>query len=199
VLYLHELVLLVMGAWMALNHRRLVFVFGILAAPVVARLCSDFWDRYDAEKDRPLPNVIFIGLVAVALVLGFPNRQALAKEVNDGSPVQAVKYIKSHQLTGNMLNEYGYGGYLIWALPEHPVFIDGRADLYEWAGVLKQYQQWSLLQTDPNQLLDKYHISFCLLEKDSPMSYVFPLMPNWKKVYSDQQSVIFVRADAEKP
>jgi hypothetical protein len=119
--------------------------------------------------------------------------------VNDGSPVQAVKYIKSHQLTGNMLNEYGYGGYLIWALPEHPVFIDGRADLYEWAGVLKQYQQWSLLQTDPNQLLDKYHISFCLLEKDSPMSYVFPLMPNWKKVYSDQQSVIFVRADAEKP
>jgi hypothetical protein len=199
VLYLHELVLLGMGTWMALNHRRLVFVFGILAAPVVARLCSDFWDRYDAEKDRPLPNVIFIGLVAVALVLGFPNRQALAKEVNDGSPVQAVKYIKSHQLTGNMLNEYGYGGYLIWALPEHPVFIDGRADLYEWAGVLKQYQQWSLLQTDPNQLLDKYHISFCLLEKDSPMSYVFPLMPNWKKVYSDQQSVIFVRADAEKP
>jgi hypothetical protein len=193
VLYLHELVLLVMGAWMALNHRRLIFVFGILAAPVVARLCSDFWDRYDAEKDRPLPNVIFIGLVAVALVLGFPNRQALAKEVNDGSPVQAVKYIKSHQLTGNMLNEYGYGGYLIWALPEHPVFIDGRADLYEWAGVLKQYQQWSLLQTDPNQLLDKYHISFCLLEKDSPMSYVFPLMPNWKKVYSDQQSVIFVK------
>ena len=181
---------------MALNHRRLVFVFGILAAPVVARLCSDFWDRYDAEKDRPLPNVIFIGLVAVALVLGFPNRQALAKEVNDGSPVQAVKYIKSHQLTGNMLNEYGYGGYLIWALPEHPVFIDGRADLYEWAGVLKQYQQWSLLQTDPNQLLDKYHISFCLLEKDSPMSYVFPLMPNWKKVYSDQQSVIFVRTSS---
>jgi len=197
VLYLHELVLLGMGTWMALNHRRLIFVFGILAAPVVARLCSDFWGRYDAEKDRPLPNVIFIGMVAVALFLGFPNRQALAKEVSSGGPAKAVEFIQSHHLTGNMLNEYDYGGYLIWALPEHPVFVDGRADLYEWAGVLSQYEKWSLLQTDPSQLLDKYHIGFCLLEKDSPMVHVLPLMPNWKKVYSDQKSVIFVRTDPE--
>src|SRR6476661_7036155 len=141
-----------MGAWMALNHRRLVFVFGILAAPVVARLCSDFWDRYEAEKDRPAPNMIFIGVVAVALFLGFPGRLVLAKQVSDGSPVKAVEYIQSHHLSGNMLNEYDYGGYLIWALPEHPVFIDGRADLYEWAGVLSQYEKWALLQTDPNAL-----------------------------------------------
>ncbi len=193
VLYLHELVLLGMGTWMALNHRRLVFVFGILAAPVVSRLCSDFWDRYDADKDRIAPNVIFIGVVAAALFWGFPNRRALAKEVGSGSPVQAVEYIQSHHLAGNMLNDYGYGGYLIWALPEHPVFIDGRADIFEWTGVLKEFGGWATLQTNPNQLLDKYHISFCLLGKDSPIVHVLPLMPNWKKVYSDQASVIFVR------
>ena len=31
-----------------------------------------------------------------------------------------------------MLNEYVYGGYLIWAAPENPVFVDGRADIFEW-------------------------------------------------------------------
>jgi hypothetical protein len=198
VLYLHELVLLAMGAWMALNHRRLVFVFGILAAPIVARLCSDFWNRYEKEKDRPAPNLIFIGVVAVALFLGFPGRQVLAKQVSDGSPVKAVEYIQSHHLSGNMLNEYEYGGYLIWTLPEHPVFIDGRADLYEWAGVLHQYEKWAQLQADPNALLDKYNVSFCLLESGSSMVYVFPLMKNWKQVYSDRASVIFVRTASPK-
>jgi hypothetical protein len=97
-----------------------------------------------------------------------------------------------------MLNTFVDGGYLIWALPEHPVFIDGRADIFEWTGVLKDFGEWATLQTDPNQLLNKYHIGFCLLENDSPMAYVLLLMPNWKKVYSDQKSVIFVRTDAGK-
>lgn len=193
VLYLHELVLLGMGAWLGLSHGRMAFVFGILAAPIVARLLADFWDGYEAEKDRPAPNVVFLAAVALALYLGFPGRHALAKEVNDGSPVKAVEYVKSHNLSGNMLNDYVYGGYLIWTMPEHPVFVDGRADLYEWAGVLKQYDEWAMLQGDPNLLLDKYHIGFCLLEKDSPVAHVLLLMPNWKKVYSDDSSVIFVR------
>lgn len=193
VLDLRELILLAMGAWLALNHRRLVFVFGILAAPVVARLLSSFWDGYDAEKDRPAPNLIFLAVVALALFLGFPSRQALAEQVTNGNPVKAVAYIKSHPLSGNMLNFYSDGGYLIWAMPEHPVFIDGRADLYEWAGVLREYGEWATLQSDPNLLLNKYHIGFCLLERGSPMTFVLPLMPEWKQVYSDDSSVIFVR------
>jgi hypothetical protein len=40
----HELLLLSAGTWLAVSHRRLVFVFGILAAPVLSRVLSDFWD-----------------------------------------------------------------------------------------------------------------------------------------------------------
>ncbi|MFZ0662111.1 MAG: hypothetical protein WAM66_05420 [Acidobacteriaceae bacterium] len=193
VLYLHELALLALGTWLALSHQRLAFVFGILAAPIVARLLSDFWEGYDPGKDRPLPNLLFIAVMALAVFLGFPSRQVIAKQIDKENPVKAVEYIKANHLSGNMLNAYGYGGYLIWTLPEHPVFIDGRADLYEWAGVLTEYGQWAMLESDPNLLLDKYHIGFCLLERTSPMAYVLPLMHNWKEVYSDKSSVIFVR------
>lgn len=197
VLYLDELVLLGMGAWLGLSHRRMAFVFGILAAPVVARLLSDFWEGYEAEKDRVAPNMIFLAAVAMALYLGFPNRQVLAKQVNEFSPTKAVAYIQSHRLSGNMLNDYEFGGYLIWALPEHPVFIDGRADLYEWAGVLKQYHAWAWREdNNPNTLLDKYHIGFCLLERSSPMAQALPLLPNWKEVYSDDLSIVIVRTSA---
>jgi hypothetical protein len=93
-----------------------------------------------------------------------------------------------------MMNEYLYGGYLIWAAPEHPVFMDGRADVYEWTGVMAEYALWATLQADSNLLLDKYKVEFCLLSAQSPMTHVLRLMPNWKLAYADAQAVVFVRA-----
>jgi hypothetical protein len=40
-------------------------------------------------------------------------------------PVQAVAYLKKHSCSGNLFNDYDYGGYLIWKLPNTPVYIDG--------------------------------------------------------------------------
>ena len=40
--------------------------------------------------------------------------------------IKMVEYINTHHLAGHMMNEWVYGGYLIWAAPEHPVFVDGR-------------------------------------------------------------------------
>jgi hypothetical protein len=177
----------------------MAFVFGILAAPVVSRLLSKSWDNYEAAMDRVGPNAICIAISLVVVYLAFPSRPNLADQVDNGSPVKAVEFIKTHHLSGNMLNTFVDGGFLIWALPEHPVFVDGRADIFEWTGVLREFGEWAMLQSDPNGLLDKYHISFCLLERGAPMAHVLPLMHNWKEVYSDKSSVIFERADVTGP
>jgi hypothetical protein len=195
-LFWDELVVLTMGTWLAASHQRMVFVFGILAAPVLSRLLSGCWDGYDAARDRPLPNAVLIAISLLVLTWGFPSHQNLTRQVDDGSPVDAVKFIQSHRLSGPMLNDYGYGGYLIWAAPEYPVFVDGRGDVFEWTGVLAQFGKWALLQSDPNTLLDKYAIHFCLLTRTSPMAHVLPLLPNWKMVYSSNKSVIFVRTSS---
>jgi hypothetical protein len=39
-------------------------------------------------------------------------------------------------------------------------------------------------------------VQFCVIERDAPMAHVLPLLPNWKQVYSDNTSVIFVRTTA---
>jgi hypothetical protein len=42
-------------------------------------------------------------------------------------PTHAVVYLQQHGCEdGNIFNDYDYGGYLIWKLPEQPVYIDGR-------------------------------------------------------------------------
>ncbi len=190
----HELLLLALGTWLAVSHQRLVFVFGILAAPVLSRLLSTFWDGYRQDKDRPLPNAILIVASLLIAFWAFPGQATLAQQVEQASPVKAVEFIKTNHLSGRMLNEYVYGGYLIWAAPENPVFIDGRADVFEWTGVLADFGQWETLQSNPNVLLEKYGIDFCLLARSSPMVTVMSLLKDWKIAYEDNNSVIFTHA-----
>lgn len=192
-IYLHELMLLVVGTWLALSHARLVFVFGILVAPLISRLLSPYWEGYTAARDLPIANAMVMFAAAATAFIAFPSKTLLNDQVSQKNPVGAIDYIRSHKVTGNMLNDWTNGGYLVWALPDRPVFIDGRGDIFEETGVLADYGRWALLQSDPRVLLEKYHIDYCLLSRDSPMSHVMPLLPGWHTVYSDDAAIIFVR------
>ena len=189
-----ELILLVAGTWLAASHQRLLFVFGILAAPVVVRQLSKSWEDYTRTNDLPAANAFLIAASILAMLWAFPSRQNLAMQVEEKSPVKAVEFMHSHHLSGPMLNEFVYGGYLMWAAPDQPVFIDGRADIYDWTGVLAEFGRWATVQEDPNALLNKYSINFCLLTPQSPMARVLPLLPGWKAVYADSNAVIFQRS-----
>ena len=74
-----------------------------------------------------------------------------------------------------------------------------RADIFEQTGVLGEFGNWATLRSAPDTLLDKYGIYFCLLARGSPMAFVLPLLPDWKVIYSDNSSVIFMRIPARSP
>jgi hypothetical protein len=199
VLLWHELLLLALTTWLTLGHSRLVFAFGIVAAPVLCRMLAHSWEGYDAAQDRILPNAVFMALAAAVVVAAFPSPQNLTLQVEKQNPVRALEFIRQQHLSGPMLNEFVYGGYLLWAAPEHPVFIDGRGDIYEWTGVFAEFGNWATLESDPRELLAKYKIAFCLLSKDAPMARVLPLLPGWKAVYHDDLAVVFTRTLSTAP
>ncbi|WP_035359044.1 hypothetical protein [Edaphobacter aggregans] len=192
-LFWHELLLFALGIWLAASHQRMLFPFGILVAPILSRLLSSSWDGYNATQDRPLPNAVLIAISLLITFWAFPNRQNLTRQIEEQSPVKAVEFMNTHDISGRMLNDYVYGGYLIWAAPHYPVFVDGRGDIFEQTGVLGDFEKWATLKGAPDLLLDKYHIDFCLLSRNSPMVFVLQLLPNWKAIYSDNNSTIFVR------
>ncbi len=189
-----ELVFLALGLALTIPHQRMLFVFGILAAPILCRLLAESWERYEPDRDRYALNAVLIAILLCIVVKVFPNRQELTQQVEKANPVKAVEYINRAQLSGNMFNDYVYGGYLIWAAPKHKVFVDGRGDVFEWSGVLEEYGKWATLGADPNVLLDKYKIGFCLLPAASPMSRVMGLLPGWTKAYSDDIAVVWARS-----
>lgn len=197
-LRLEELVLFALSFTMAIRHTRMIFVFGIVAAPIVCRLLADTWENYELARDRWPPNLVMILLAASVAIFGFPAASDLSRQVNQANPVKALDFMRSTGLSGRMLNDYVYGGYLIWAAPEHKVFVDGRADIYDWTGVLREYGAWATLRQDPKFLLEKYKIDFCLISRAAPMARVFPYLPGWKLLYSDESSVIFGRSETPK-
>lgn len=190
---LNELLLVVLGFGFAVRHERMEFVFGILAAPVFCRLLADAWDRYEPHRDRVLPNLVVLTLLATVIVFAFPASSRLEQQVQEGNPVKAVDFLKHSGLSGRMLNEYVYGGYLIWAAPEKKVFMDGRGDVFEWAGVFADYCKLAALE-DPQSVLEKYRIDFCLLSRDQAIAHVLALLPGWRRVYSDKISIIFAKS-----
>ncbi|MDZ7666367.1 MAG: hypothetical protein U5K27_13775 [Desulfotignum sp.] len=42
-----------------------------------------------------------------------------------------VDHIKAGNIHGNLFNQYRWGGFLLWAIPDQKVFIDGRMDVYQ--------------------------------------------------------------------
>jgi len=188
-LSIREVALACMASGMALQHRRMVFLFGIITAPILSHYG---WGRA-GKREHPLANAAIISCCLIVLIWAFPDNTALEAQIQRASPVKAVQYIRQAHLSGPMLNEFQFGGYLIWRMPETKVFIDGRTDLFDWTGVMSEYLRWASLQEDPALLLNKYHIKFCLLYRHAPLARVIPYLPGWKEVYADDLAVIFAR------
>ncbi|HYM09845.1 MAG TPA: hypothetical protein VEU62_03890, partial [Bryobacterales bacterium] len=150
-----EALLLALGFGTAILHVRMLFGFGILVAPVLCRLLADAWGRQGApaRSNRSVNAMIILGCVAV-MILSFPTSAQIERQIRRAEPVEAVDFIRRTGLAGPMLNDYKWGGYLIWALPEQKVFIDSRMDVFDWTGVLGDYRRWAAMAEDPQRLLD---------------------------------------------
>ena len=191
-LYLRDVLVLAAACGLTMQHVRMFFVFGIVVSPILSQVLAPLLGQ-DRRRDHPFANLLFLSAFAAAIVWGFPSSADIRRQIAKGSPAGAVDYIRHTGLSGPMLNEYVFGDYLIWALPEEKDFIDGRGDVFDWIGVLAEYGRWATLQEDPTILLEKYKIRFCLISKDAPMARVLPYLPGWRKVYADGVAVVFAR------
>jgi hypothetical protein len=95
-----------------------------------------------------------------------------------------------------MLDYYGFGGYLVFA--GRPVFIDGRGDLYERSGVFGDYVHLNEFEPGSLEILRNYGIDVCLLGTKQSLAAVIAATSDWRRVYGDDTSVIFVRQPAKQ-
>jgi len=190
---LAELVVFLFALYSGLTYIRFLFLLGIVVAPVLAKTL-DFVPPYRRELDTPVLNSFAILLMIAAVAYYWPREARLQKSVEDQYPIQAISYLQAHPPSGPIVNYYLWGGYINWKDPNLKVFVDGRSDIFDYTGVLKDYL--ALLQVDdPEPLLDKYKARYVLFPHHEPLTYVLEHDPKWKTVYSDRLSVLLERTD----
>ena len=188
---LEELLLLLGGVVMACLHIRFVLLFVPFFTPVFAALLARWIPPYQRAKDKFVLNAVLMAAAAVAIVYYWPAQKSLDGVVAKQFPVGALEYLKEHPVAGKMYNSYGFGGYLVQA--GIPTFIDGRGDLYERGGVFGDYMHLTQFKPGAFSVLRHYDIAVCMLERDEPLSAALLELPNWRRVYVDKTSAVFVR------
>lgn len=200
-----DLVLTLGTACMALAAGRNIALFAVIATPVMTRhlnawLTLHGW-QFDPQRDTHGEivwlNWLLLGVI-VALAM-WKTVYTLAPETMRRAqervlPVEAATFINQTPLPGKMFNSYDWGGYLIFAARNVPVYVDGRTDLYAGA-VLEDYFTITFLRKDWQALLNQQGIGFMVMEADSGIAKVLRLLPEqWQeRQFDDGRSSVFVR------
>jgi hypothetical protein len=191
---LQDIALLLFGIYESCVHVRFLFFFVLTFAPVLATLLARWLPDYKPAEDRYVLNAALSVLVIGGVLAFFPSNGKLKRLMARDFPQGAVEYLRQNPIPTGTFNEDTWGGYLIWSLgPEHKVFIDGRADIYDYSGVLSDYVAITSLDRNTLFLWRKYHVEACLLHRGAPLSTFLAALPDWRKVYADQISELFVR------
>jgi hypothetical protein len=186
-----EVLLFFGGVVMACLHVRFVLLFVPFFAPLFATLLARWLPAYERRKDHYVLNALLIlGLIG-AIAYYFPKSADIHRAVAKDFPVDALAYLHRHPMPQPMFNTYNFGGYLVYS--GQRVFIDGRGDLFERGGVFSDYLQASLIRTGALQVLDRYGVQSCILQRGEPLTVVLAASPNWQRVYHDNVSELFVK------
>lgn len=189
--------------FMSLLAGRNIAVFAVVATPVLSHHIAAFmqergWtlpvrDRVPvgfARLNLVLLLVIFVGvLLKVGLV--FDQEQVLEAQA-DIFPVDAIAHIRTTQPPGTLFNSYNWGGYLMFVLPEYPVFVDGRTDLYGDA-FLSDYIQTVTGRDGWQAMLVDYNVHTVLVESGSGLARALSASMDWTLDYQDDQAVVYLR------
>ncbi len=190
-------------AFMALLAGRNIALFAVVATPIL----TDHLDAILTERGwvlkpvrRPSQRMALVNLLlvillligALAKVLLVLDPETVATDQATVLPVAATDFLRESDLPGPMFNSYNWGGYLIWFLPDEPVFVDGRTDLYG-DEFLRQYLDTARGAEGWQDTLDQYGIRLVFVEAQSGLARQLAVDPAWTLAYEDDMAVIYSR------
>lgn len=111
-------------------------------------------------------------------------------------PVGALKWLEQNSFQGNILPVFQWGQYFIWTThPRCKVAIDGRYETVYTFHTLKEYFDFHHARDGWKIFLYKYPHDALVLIPNTNIYFLMLKESDWKLVYSDQGSALFLRRD----
>ena len=107
------------------------------------------------------------------------------------APVAGVRFLQENGIDGRILNEYDWGGYIRFELPESQIFVDGRFTVYP-SEVIADWARFTSTP-DPNGIARKYEADLIFVRSLHPVVRSLERDRRWIRAYADPVSSIFLR------
>lgn len=186
---------------------RYVGFLSILGAPyLAANLPADDEKDENTRKIKAWINnrnysPLISALIPVIIIVGYFLLPVLGKEhyveKTEKSPLPAINYVMEHYPGKRVLNDYDYGGRIIYeSKGKLPVFMDGRALTVYSEKILSDFLAFVTLEKDWQKTLEPYHIDVILManNRDFVRDYEKGLYNDqWQKVFSDKVASVYIR------
>jgi hypothetical protein len=204
----------VLFAAFALHSTRNIPLFAVVCVPWLASWTCEllgqdagssgpaagFW-RWTASMQRvdemihgwPFALAGFLVLTQVALRPDTRARFAFSRDV---FPVAAVTQLQESGFVppGPVYNEFIWGGYLLYAWPEIPVYIDGQTDFYG-EDLTREYRDIRFIQPGWRERLQERGVRWVMVPPEAPLAGALEFLPDWKLLYADATAVVWLRTD----
>jgi hypothetical protein len=193
---------------MSLFSARYIPLYAIILSPIIARridhLILALSDRKLIKRflsisgrasvtDSKTKGYLWSLLAVLALLITLFTGKIEYNFDKKKLPVDAVQFMKKEKITGNMFNNDEFGDYIIYsAWPEYKVFFDGRSDMYGVAR-MKEYIKVVRIEQGWDEVLKKYNINWIIYNATSPLSQFLLERDDWKLIYADKVTNIFVK------
>jgi hypothetical protein len=187
---------LLLCAALMVQHVRFFALFAMVAASALATPIARLFPRFARRSSAPnaaMRRVATAALAAVflATILLVPLAPAPVPAPRT-APATALEAARKLPVSGNGYNAYPFGGFLIFNGIR--TFVDGRTELY-FGGLLKKAWDAEGDKSDAAflSLLNEYDVSWALLVPGTEAVDKLRRSTQWKEVFQDGDSELFVR------
>jgi hypothetical protein len=133
-----------------------------------------------------------VGLIALVAWRRDLSAENMQRKVAGVFPVEATAAIAERGYEGPLFNDFNWGGFLIWSLPNLPVVLDGRTNLHGDERIFRIGNTWAAgpsWRDDP----DLAASNVILADASSPLASVLVLDDRFQLVYEDALARVFIR------
>ena len=189
-----KLALLLFASVFAFRTWRDAWFICVTAAAVIA----DF-PAPEAESERSIrfsgwaaASVASILLLVLAVRNTDFNTRGLDRAISSEYPVDAVNFLRRNPVGGPLYNSFDWGGFLIFYMPQYPVSIDGRTDLY---GDAMDEQYYATQEAEPSYETDPVlnAAGVVILKNKYLIAQMLLTDHRFRVIYRDNLAVILAR------
>jgi hypothetical protein len=182
-------------------------LFALACAPILSELASaalmrsPLWpkleERFVALRNHSrwplIPLIALLCTTGYLATLDLKGARSVFQFNPQVFPVQALDWLEHHPQAGNMLNEFNWGGYILYrSWPAQRVFLDSQSDFYG-EDLMREYEHILTLGTGWEEILEKYEVSWIVMPGDAPLVRALSTSNNWETAYEDTTAIVMRR------